>query len=132
MDKSQRITANFDYTDFLAYSSASPKWRFIDALQSIVPIFSTTWRHQLASEGMQDREQLLWESALLHLSSTNGDESNLSRLMKLARSQGIECLMLSLPYSFEATQIEDIEVKGRVEIKVLDDEHWKVKIKAAH
>ncbi|GAM59356.1 hypothetical protein JCM19231_152 [Vibrio ishigakensis] len=132
MEKSQRITASFDYTDFLAHSSASPRWRFIDALQSIAPIFSTTWRHQLASESKQDKEQLLWESALVHLSSTNGDESNLSRLMKLARSQGIECLMLSLPYSFEPSQIEDIEVKGRVEIKVLDEEHWKVKIKAAH
>ncbi|CAM2834553.1 hypothetical protein [Vibrio rarus] len=114
----------FDYTQFLGVSSRGHRWRFVDVIYSIAPIFATLWQQELTEA--RSAEQILWESALDQLSSTHSDEKNLLKLLKLAKSQHIKRLEVSLPYVLEAEQIATIVDGIEVEVLGTHDELWTV------
>lgn len=117
-------SARFDYTQFLSASSSS-RSGYLDMLSSLAPALSHLWNQ---SEQTKCCDQRLWEEALQQLSSTQSDERNLIRLMRLAKNVGINSLEVALPYSFDKTQIEAISEQGRVEIDSSNTEMWKVRL----
>ncbi|MEZ9550068.1 hypothetical protein BCT61_04580 [Vibrio breoganii] len=120
----QSNAVRFDYTHFLGESSRGHRWRFVDVIHSIAPIFGTLWLQEI--DKAQNSEQKLWESALNQLSSTHSDEKNLIKLLRIAKQENIESLEISLPYSFEQEQIEAICARAEVKIECVDEELWKV------
>jgi len=114
MDKPQRVCAVFDYTTFLG-ASCSKKWTFSEALKSFAPVFGTVW-HDTVKTGKSPDERL-WEVAFSQLSSRHSDESNLVTLVKLAKLEGIEEIILVMPYSLDDDQISEIQRCSDSQIK---------------
>ncbi|CAE6897101.1 hypothetical protein ACOMICROBIO_FLGHMIGD_01224 [Vibrio sp. B1FLJ16] len=113
MNQQQKTCIEFDYTSFLG-ATASKKWTFADALDTIAPIFGLMWKNNLAE--LSKPEDRLWQAALKDLSSGHSDESNLLKLTRLAKHEGIDELRVAMPYSLDAKQIEYIESRGHLKI----------------
>ncbi len=113
VDQQQKTCIEFDYTSFLG-ASASKKWTFSDALGTIAPIFGLMWKNNLTE--LNKPEERLWQAALKDLSSGHSDESNLVKLMRLAKQEGIDELRVAMPYSLDAKQIEYIESRGHLTV----------------
>lgn len=110
MKDSDKITVQFDYISFLG-ESCNKRWSFLEALGPFDMIEHDDV-DEAASPG-QSAEQRLWERALHRMSPRRSDESNLITLIKLARTEGIHELKLSMPYGLELDQIHLIENKTR-------------------
>jgi len=113
MEKNETVSAVFDYTSFLG-ASCKKKWTFLEILTSIAPVFSTVWKDSLNDSARP--EDRLWEQAFNTLSAQNSDESNLIRLVKLAKIEGIGELKLMMPYELDQQQLELISEKTNAKI----------------
>ncbi|OCH19059.1 MULTISPECIES: transporter [unclassified Aliivibrio] len=96
---------DFDYSAFLVDSSKQ-KWTFSQALKSMIPTFGTVWNASV-HDSTPTKERLRQE-ALQVLSSHISDESNMIRLIRLARIEGITDLQIKLPYVLDKDQIDSI------------------------
>jgi hypothetical protein len=95
----------FNYGSFLVDSS-NQKWTFSQALKSIIPTFGTVWNASVHDKTpLKERLRL---EALNVLSAHINDESNIIRLIRLARIEGISDLRVMLPYSLDEEQINYI------------------------
>ncbi|WP_122032986.1 transporter [Aliivibrio sp. EL58] len=109
----------FDYSSFLINSS-NQKWTFSQALKSLIPTFGTIWNASVHdSTSTQERLRL---EALQVLSSHINDESNIIRLIRLARIEGISDLKIKLPYTLDDEQILYILDNTHTEISQKNDE----------
>ncbi|UTV26505.1 hypothetical protein [Photobacterium atrarenae] len=103
----------FNYTLFL---SASCQYRltFIDALKALIPSLTVSWTSALP-EGMSESEKLQTQ-ALKVLSTSTSDTNNLIRLIRLARQERIQELLITLPYALDVEQLDYIEEKAECKI----------------
>ncbi|MGR6834304.1 transporter [Aliivibrio wodanis] len=109
----------FDYSSFLINSSQQ-KWTFSQALKSLIPTFGTVWNASV-HDSTPTKERLRLE-ALQVLSSHINDESNIIRLIRLARIEGISDLKIKLPYTLDDEQILYILDNTHTEISQKNDE----------
>ena len=79
---------------------------FSQALKSMIPTFGTVWNASV-HDSTPTKERLRQE-ALQVLSSHISDESNMIRLIRLARIEGITDLQIKLPYVLDKDQIDSI------------------------
>ena len=109
----------FDYSSFLINSS-NQKWTFSQALKSLIPTFGTVWNASV-HDSTPTQERLRLE-ALQVLSSHINDESNIIRLIRLARIEGIRDLKIKLPYTLDDEQILYILDNTHTEIAQKNDD----------
>ncbi|MBC7001652.1 hypothetical protein BIZ37_03690 [Photobacterium sp. BZF1] len=109
----------FDYTTFLS-ASCKQRVTLVDALKALIPAFEITWTSSMP-HGMTDSEKLQLQ-ALKVLSTNISDTNNLIRLLRLARAEHIDELMIKLPYALEEFQLVEIESKAACKMIKLDDE----------
>lgn len=109
MDISKDSGVVFNYTSFL---SASCQYRltFIDALKALIPSLTVSWTSALP-EGISESEKLQTQ-ALKVLSTSTSDTNNLIRLIRLARQERIQELVITLPYALDSEQLDYIEAKA--------------------
>ncbi|WP_093272290.1 transporter [Vibrio xiamenensis] len=110
----------FDYTSFLA-ASCKKKWTFMEALNSVAPIFSVAWNESI--KPTQTAEERLWQEAMQALSPSHSDEANLVALVSIAKQQGIDELRLVMPYSLEPEQLDTLRRQSRSTQVDDDGEH---------
>ncbi len=108
----------FDYTSFLS-ASCKHRLTFIDALKTLVPAFEISWTSSLPNE-LTESEKLQLQ-ALKVLSTNISDSNNLIRLLRLARSEQINELLITLPYALESEQLDLIESKAGCRITMVAD-----------
>ncbi|WP_113626071.1 hypothetical protein [Pectobacterium peruviense] len=110
MDKSPESTSSseplcLDYTDYLA-ALCKKRWRFVDAMYGVMPIFGMVTKMASARQSTpKDRLKVL---ALQVLSTQVSDETNIIRLITLARQQGLSAFDIQLPYSLTNEQLNAI------------------------
>lgn len=109
----------FDYSLFLINSS-NLKWTFSQALKSLIPTFGTVWN--ASAHDLTPTQERLRLEALQVLSSHINDESNIIRLIRLARIEGIRDLKIKLPYTLDDEQILYILDNTHTEISQKNDE----------
>ena len=110
---------DFDYSAFLVDSSKQ-KWTFSQALKSMIPTFGTVWNASV-HDSTPTKERLRQE-ALQVLSSHISDESNMIRLIRLARIEGITDLQIKLPYVLDKDQIDSILENTYTDISQSNDD----------
>lgn len=98
----------FDYTSYLS-ASCKKRWSFIDAIYGVMPIFGIVTK--TPSSHAQTRQEQLASLALQVLSTQVNDETNIIRLIALAKQQGIPCFDIRLPYALEKGQLGAIELE---------------------
>ncbi|ABS46776.1 MULTISPECIES: hypothetical protein [Yersinia pseudotuberculosis complex] len=103
----------FDYTEFLA-ASCKKHWSFVDAIYGVMPIFGMVVKSQ--TELGRTPQAQLTALALQVLSTQLNDETNIIRLIKLAKQRGITVLDIQLPYPLEAAQLRTIKQKFPAEM----------------
>ncbi|MCW8331290.1 hypothetical protein MD588_21075 [Photobacterium sp. SDRW27] len=108
----------FDYTSFLS-ASCNHRLTFIDALQALIPAFEISWTSSMPN-GLTESEKLQMQ-ALKVLSTSISDSNNLIRLLRLARAEHIEELVISLPYALDSDQLDQIENKAGCRITIATD-----------
>ncbi|MBD1556587.1 transporter [Vibrio sp. S9_S30] len=121
MDETKTADIVFDYTTFLGVVCRR-KWTFLEAIQSFAPIFGVVWKDNLSQ--MQTPQDRIWDQALSALSAQNSDETNLVRLVKLARAEGIEKITLIMPYELEQDQKTNIGKKSHSVITDLNEDEF--------
>ena len=109
----------FDYSAFLVDSSKQ-KWTFSQALKSIIPAFGAVWNTSI-NDPTPTKERLRQE-ALQVLSSHINDESNMIRLIRLARLEGITDLKIKLPYTLDEEQVAYILENTHTEVSQSNDD----------
>ncbi|TKI08071.1 hypothetical protein [Martelella alba] len=92
----------FDYTHYLS-ASCKKRWSFIDAIYGVMPIFGIVTKRPSAHT--QTRQERFKALALQVLSTQVNDETNIIRLIALARRQGIGRIDIRLPYALENEQL---------------------------
>ena len=103
-DQKERLC--FDYTHYLS-ASCKKRWSFLDAIYGVMPIFGIVIK--TPSAGGQTHQEQLKALALQVLSTQVNDETNIIRLIGLARQQGIDQFDIQLPYALESHQLSAIE-----------------------
>jgi len=111
MNKHLLATANqerlcFDYMHYLS-ASCKKRWSFLDAIYGVMPFFGIVTKTP-ASDSQTHQEQLN-ALAIQVLSTQVNDETNIIRLIGLARQQGIDQFDIQLPYALESHQLSAIE-----------------------
>lgn len=126
MEKGKTIpTVVFDYTSFLGAPSKN-KMTFLDILTSIAPVFATVWKDSVQEQAIP--EDRLWERASKTLSTQHSDESNLIRLFRLAKQEGIAELTLIMPYELDESQIALIREKTDITILCTSENEFKISL----
>ena len=99
METSVEISKNsnvvFDYTSFLS-ASCKHRMTFSDALKALIPAFEISWTSSLPKE-LTESEKLQMQ-ALKVLSTNTSDSNNLIRLLRLARAEQIDELLITLVF----------------------------------
>lgn len=114
IDNVAENTIIFDYTGFLS-KSCQQRLSFIDVLKYLIPSFEvavkTTEKNPLSCA------EQLEKKALKVLSTNVSDTHNLTRLLYLAKQEGIKQLIVYLPYSLEEQQIKELNnrINGTIE-----------------
>ncbi|PSW18249.1 hypothetical protein C9I98_17905 [Photobacterium sanctipauli] len=108
----------FDYTTFLS-ASCKQKVTFVDALKALIPAFEVSWTSSMPN-GMTESEKLQMQ-ALRVLSTNISDVNNIIRLLRLARAEHIDELVIQLPYALEDDQLVQIETRAMCKVIILDD-----------
>ncbi|WP_225084836.1 hypothetical protein [Pectobacterium colocasium] len=108
MEKSPESTSYgeqlcLDYTDYLA-ALCKKRWRFVDAMYGVMPIFGMVTKTARQSAPKERLKGL----ALQVLSTQVSDETNIIRLITLARQQGLNVFDIQLPYSLTNEQLSAI------------------------
>ncbi|KFX22063.1 hypothetical protein N6P31_03295 [Pectobacterium betavasculorum] len=94
-----------DYTDYLA-ALCNKRWRFVDAMYGVMPIFGMVTKMAAARQSApKERLKVL---ALQVLSTQVSDETNIIRLITLARQQGLTAFDIQLPYALTSEQLNAI------------------------
>ncbi|CPR19945.1 hypothetical protein [Brenneria goodwinii] len=96
-----------DYTDYLA-ALCKKRWHFIDAIYGVWPIFGMVIKIPLSWQKVSGKERLKM-LALQVLSTQVSDETNIIRLIELARQQGLRAFDILLPYSLTNEQLGVID-----------------------
>ncbi|EAS45012.1 hypothetical protein C9J48_20685 [Photobacterium profundum] len=122
---SKKENVVFDYTLFLS-ASCKHRFTFLDAIKACIPAFEISWRSSLPS-GLSVSEQLQMQ-ALKVLSTNVSDASNLVRLLRLARSEHIDEIVISLPYSLDEEQLLLIEEKSGCHIGFIEDNNEQLRV----
>ncbi|MDX6915090.1 hypothetical protein R9X49_08200 [Pectobacterium carotovorum] len=94
-----------DYTDYLA-ALCKKRWRFMDAMYGVMPIFGMVTK--TAPSRQSAPKERLKVLALQVLSTQVSDETNIIRLITLARQQGLNVFDIQLPYSLTDEQLGTI------------------------
>ncbi|GAB3531538.1 hypothetical protein BIT28_12265 [Photobacterium proteolyticum] len=122
METSVEISKNsnvvFDYTSFLS-ASCKHRMTFSDALKALIPAFEISWTSSLPKE-LTESEKLQMQ-ALKVLSTNTSDSNNLIRLLRLARAEQIDELLITLPYALESEQLDQIESRASCRITMASD-----------
>lgn len=110
MEKSPESTSSseplcLDYTDYLA-ALCKKRWRFVDAMYGVMPIFGMVTKMTPARQSAP--KERLKGLALQVLSTQVSDETNIIRLITLARQQGLTAFDIQLPYSLTNEQLSAI------------------------
>ncbi|MDJ0036999.1 hypothetical protein QM637_14340 [Pantoea allii] len=100
----------FNYSDFLS-ASCKKRWRFVDAIYGVLPIFGMVTRK--SAHSLQASEDQLKELALQIISTQVSDEINIARLITLAEQQQICRFDIQLPYPLSDKQLEAIHEEYR-------------------
>ncbi|MGF1689360.1 hypothetical protein L4C36_22315 [Photobacterium japonica] len=110
----------FNYTSFLS-ASCKQQLTLVDALKALIPSFEVSRTSAIHDSGLTASEKLQ-EQALKVLSTNISDTNNLIRLLRLARADHIDELMIQLPYSLDENQLLEIETKAACKIIMLDED----------
>ncbi|MCG7498798.1 transporter [Vibrio sp. Of7-15] len=129
MGKHESDNVVFDYTAFLS-ASCKKQWTFSEAMKSFLPVFGVAWNAAVHSD-LTPHERL-WDKALKVLSTQVSDESNLIRLLRLARSEGIYDLEIQLPYALDDSQLTTIMSKSQTDICLDSLEGETLKVHLTH
>lgn len=105
----------FDYTKYLS-ASCKKRWSFIDAIYGVMPIFGMVTKPSQALAST--RQEQLQALALQVLSTQVNDETNIIRLIGLARQQGIHQFDIQLPYSLDSEQLGAIHQEFGEELRL--------------
>jgi len=106
---------SFNYSSLLS-ASCKKKWRFVDAIYGVLPIFGVVTRKS-ALNNLETAEYFK-ELALQIISTQVSDEMNISRLLVLAEQQNIKHFTIQLPYSLSEHQIALIYAEYRKSVSL--------------
>jgi hypothetical protein len=123
---SKKENVVFDYTLFLS-ASCKHRLTFLDAIKACIPAFEISWRSSLPSCGLSVSEKLQMQ-ALKVLSTNVSDANNLVRLLRLARSEHIDEIVISLPYSLDEEQLQLIEEISGCHIGFIEDNSEQLRV----
>ncbi|KLV07316.1 hypothetical protein ABT56_06685 [Photobacterium aquae] len=107
----------FNYTTFLS-ASCKKRVTLVDALKTLIPAFEISWSSSMPN-GMSGSEKLQLQ-ALKVLSTSVSDTNNIIRLLRLARAEHIDELIIRLPYALDEEQLSEIETRACTKIIQLD------------
>ena len=93
---------SFNYSSLLS-ASCKKKWRFVDAIYGVLPIFGVVTRK--SAHNKLETVEYFKELALQIISTQVSDEMNIARLLILAEQQNIKDFTIQLPYSLSDHQI---------------------------
>ena len=125
MEKQEITSVVFDYTSFLG-ASCKKKWTFFEIVTSIAPVFGSVWKSR--TDELREPQDRLWEDAFNTLSTQSSDESNLIRLVNLAKQQGIDELKLMMPYELDEEQVKLIAEKTDSKIVLSAQDEFTISI----
>lgn len=111
----------FNYSGLLS-ASCKKKWRFIDAIYGVLPIFGVVTR-KAACNRLQTAEHFK-ELSLQIISTQVGDEINIARLLILAQQQNISQFDIQLPYALSAKQLSHIRDEYRKPVTLLQQDDY--------
>lgn len=118
VEASKKENVVFDYTSFLS-ASCKHQLTFIDALKALLPALEISRTSSLPM-GLTESEKLQIQ-ALKVLSTNISDANNMIRLLRLARSEHIDKLVITLPYSLDEEQLILIEKKSDCKIRFVEN-----------
>lgn len=95
----------FDYMDVLS-TLCKKHWSFRDAIYGVMPIFGMVLKADGTATATGEQLHAL---ALQVISTQVSDETNIIRLIMLARQQGFPELDILLPYPLTPEQLQTIE-----------------------
>lgn len=106
----------FDYTHFLS-ASCNKRWRFVDAICGVMPLFGMVTRDSGATERISHSSRL-GQLALQVLSTQVSDETNILRLIELVNHQGLLEIEIQLPYALEESQLHAIAAQSTIPVRI--------------
>lgn len=116
-----------DYAEYLA-ALCNKRWRFIDAMYGVLPILGMVTKSSSSRQvAPQDRLKVL---ALQVLSTQVNDETNLARLITLARQQGLSALEIRLPYPLTGEQVAAIREACSASVTIVQ-QHERLSVQMA-
>lgn len=95
----------FNYSSLLS-ASCKKKWRFVDAIYGVLPIFGVVTRKSSGNPLLTT--EYFKELSLQIISTQLSDEVNIARMLVLAEQQNISRFDIQLPYPLSERQIAGI------------------------
>ncbi|MBT0726403.1 hypothetical protein [Rosenbergiella australiborealis] len=109
---------SFNYSSLLS-ASCKKKWRFVDAIYGVLPIFGVVTRKSALNK--LETAEYFKELALQIISTQVSDEMNIARLLVLAEQQNINYFTIQLPYSLSEHQIAIIYTEYRKPVNLYQE-----------
>ncbi len=103
----------FDYSSFLINSNKQ-NWTFLQAVKSLLTILFGV--DKASKNALLSTQEKINQIAQQVLSSHINDESNILRLIRVVRAEGVNELKIKLPYVLDEEQIQYILDCAHVEI----------------
>lgn len=118
----------FNYSAFLS-ASCKKRWRFIDAIYGVLPIFGMVTRKSTVNK-LHCNEQFK-ELALQIISTQVSDEINIARLITLASQLSLANFKIRMPYPLSEKQVSDVYQEYNKPLTLIQhDDHLEIKIPA--
>jgi len=112
---------SFNYSRLLS-ASCKKKWRFVDAIYGVLPIFGVVTRK--SAHNKPATAEYFKELALQIISTQVSDEMNIARLLVLAEQQNIKHFTIQLPYSLSEQQISIIYAEYRKAVNLCQENEF--------
>lgn len=115
----------FNYSSLLL-ACCKKKWRFVDAIYGVLPIFGVVTRKSAANQ--LKAAEYFKELSLQVISTQVSDEINIARMLVLAEQQNISRFDIQLPYPLSDQQLANIQLEYRKAVTLVqEDEYLRVK-----
>ncbi|RXJ74216.1 hypothetical protein CS022_03870 [Veronia nyctiphanis] len=95
---------NFDYSHFLCREQRDEQWYFSDILSRPIK----QWLFDFQQDSSKETRLCLEDSFYEAMSPQFSDVDNISRLIDIARRQGIDKVYVKLPYPLDDEQIQEV------------------------
>ncbi len=111
----------FNYSSLLS-ASCKKKWRFVDAIYGVLPIFGVVTRK--SSIDQTQSVECFKELSLQVISTQLSDEINIARMLVVAEQQNISRFDIQLPYPLSETQLANIKTEYRKAVTLIQEDEY--------